>query len=446
MSLKNDIEKLEKECAAILSRCDNLSSVNRYFQHVVDGVLSMIDDNTNTEDIESLVNKALADSAVKNQKAWQRQIMNLVRDNIQKTQAFYKDRVNTRLDNLYQQTLKRKEVARISKLFSDNIRVANKAMKQGIIKETIKEIESGLLDSMRLRKNLEKKAGLPKHHAYTNSKMAVSAIAQEARNKVAEDAGLDYFYYYGEILEHSRYFCRLCINKTFSRKQLEMMSNGMLDPVMTFKGGYRCIHSLLGVNPAWDDDIKPVRGDSVKTIDTGYRIIKVVTSEEAIERLEVQDEMKKTGEMFFFNAQSNDTGFVAVHSNWTFKRDKALKNERKIYDEEFAAGQKLCEITGDVVEFVADVKNYRGGDVDLIWKERLIEVKTPQKMKESTILNRIRYKKKGQNYQSDDYLLNLQSCDDISLERVVRELKIWCVRYNKKLWIINNNEIIKVKQ
>jgi hypothetical protein len=137
---------------------------------------------------------------------------------------------------------------------------------------------------------------------------------------------------------------------------------------------------------------------------------------------------------------------VAVHSNWTFKRDKALKNERKIYDEEFAAGQKLCEITGDVVEFVADVKNYRGGDVDLIWKERLIEVKTPQKMKESTILNRIRYKKKGQNYQSDDYLLNLQSCDDISLERVVRELKIWCVRYNKKLWIINNNEIIKVKQ
>jgi len=445
MSLKNDIEKLEKECAAILNKCDNLSSVNKYYQHVVDGVLSMIDDNTNAEDIESLVNKALAESAVKNQKAWQRQIMNLVRDNIQKTQTFYKDRVNAKLDNLYQQTLKRKEVARISKLFSDNIRVANKAMKQGIIEETIKEIESGLLDSMRLRKNLEKKAGLPKHHAYTNSKMAVSAIAQEARNKVAEDAGLDYFYYYGEIIANSRPFCRICINKTYSRKQIDMMSNGMLDPVMTFKGGYRCIHSLLGVNPAWDDDIKPVQGNTVRKITFGNMTIKVIATDKQAARLVRQERL--SGYYRFSDAKSNDSGYVAIHDTWINKYGTTSKNKLTDMERELALAERMSEITGDEIVLRKDTVNNRGGDVDLIWEGIECEVKSPVKARLVTIMKSVTRKKKGQDYQSENYIVDLpDGMDDNMISEVERLFSNWKEDHSdKSIWIINKDKMTEVK-
>lgn len=62
----------------------------------------------------------------------------------------------------------------------------------------------------------------------------------------ASEAGLTLFFYVGPIIENTRDFCRALIEDRdppiYERSEIEGMDNGQGLPVLTFGGGYNCIH------------------------------------------------------------------------------------------------------------------------------------------------------------------------------------------------------------
>lgn len=80
------------------------------------------------------------------------------------------------------------------------------------------------------------------------STLATTALAQfdNAHTfQTAREAGLDSFIYLGQTAE--REFCQNHLGKTYTRKEIEGMSNGQGLSVMTSGGGYNCRHMWVAV-------------------------------------------------------------------------------------------------------------------------------------------------------------------------------------------------------
>lgn len=57
--------------------------------------------------------------------------------------------------------------------------------------------------------------------------------------------------------------------KVFTRQQIEQMRNGMLNPVMVFKGGWNCRHSWVPVDPAWDNKLRSKVKSDLSPVEVG---------------------------------------------------------------------------------------------------------------------------------------------------------------------------------
>ena len=76
----------------------------------------------------------------------------------------------------------------------------------------------------------------------------------------AKEAGLNHFTYTGTLVRDSREFCVGMVNKTFNEKEIRNIWNTRSwggkstgDPFIV-RGGYRCRHTWLPTDPAWDID------------------------------------------------------------------------------------------------------------------------------------------------------------------------------------------------
>lgn len=73
--------------------------------------------------------------------------------------------------------------------------------------------------------------------------------------KKASDAGLNYFLYYGNVIETSRQFCIDRAGKVFSEQEIKswngMTWRGKSGPPLTRRGGYNCRHHWHPVKRQW---------------------------------------------------------------------------------------------------------------------------------------------------------------------------------------------------
>lgn len=124
----------------------------------------------------------------------------------------------------------------------------------------------------------------------------------------------------------------------------------MLEPVMVFKGGFNCRHSWLPVNPDWDPELKNKVVDEEPTVvpvdAAGNRTITVIAPEGRIDRLKAQIPLQRTGHTRLIDADSNDTGFVAIHENWHNARLDAQAGSRlrSSYDDEYDEAVRRSEL------------------------------------------------------------------------------------------------------
>ena len=70
----------------------------------------------------------------------------------------------------------------------------------------------------------------------------------------AQQAGLDHFLYYGNLMVSSRDFCKRRVGKIYDRKTIESWTfkwQGKSGPAMTSRGGWNCRHHWQPVSPKW---------------------------------------------------------------------------------------------------------------------------------------------------------------------------------------------------
>ncbi len=216
--------------------------------------------------------------------------------------------------------------------------------------------------------------------------------------------------------------------------------------VRIHRGGYRCIHSWVWVDPEWDDELQE-KFDNTKrqkdyTLSVGKnQIITVIGNKAQVKRLRNQIELQKRGFVQIRDAETNDVGFSAVHQHWhrrfTTTRNKELQREMKT---EYDAGKKLAELKYEALYDIRE-KNNIGGGVDVILNGVPMEIKTPTKFNAKTVWNRIaKSKNKEGVYQSDDYIINLKKqMSDPDYQKLINKIKKWYVGHDDTtVYILQN--------
>lgn len=102
-------------------------------------------------------------------------------------------------------------------------------------------------------------AGITKLNLYRAGIFAntiVSGYDNSLSNTTADQAGLNYYLYFGGLVEHSRAFCIEHVNHVFTKDQIMKLDNGQKLPVLNYLGGYNCIHQWIRGELSWFKDSK----------------------------------------------------------------------------------------------------------------------------------------------------------------------------------------------
>ncbi|MBE2186769.1 MAG: hypothetical protein IAE99_08365 [Rhodothermales bacterium] len=321
------------------------------------------------------------------------------------------------------------------------------------ISDTLSDaIRRGHVDTRAIAEEVETRAEQFAQHAFVETQAAVSAYNQLYRNELADEAGLTHFLYFGSTSANTRPFCRAHLDRVFSLEQIDQMDNGMLNPVRIYKGGYRCRHSWLPVDPEWDEDLRQRTtpadiGPHVVTLGKeGDRTITIIPSEAYRARLSRQKELRADGYTQFIDAP-DERGFVAKHkTHIDAVADAVDQNQEKVLDalrRSERAAKPLSQL-GYEVRLDRRVKNRKAkpdtpdgeADVDLIVtggpfpKDSHVEAKQPDSFSRRAF-ERVLSESKGDSgvYQSFDYVINLvQEMPDETYARALGGALSWLRR------------------
>jgi hypothetical protein len=75
----------------------------------------------------------------------------------------------------------------------------------------------------------------------------LSAVYTESNTSLAQDNGITKFQYVGPVDKLTRPFCHDHIGQVMTEEEWNSLDNGQISPVFTYRGGYNCRHSLVGV-------------------------------------------------------------------------------------------------------------------------------------------------------------------------------------------------------
>jgi hypothetical protein len=220
------------------------------------------------------------------------------------------------------------------------------------------QILSGRIDRVALADQIEKDAKTGAGYARIQAHAAVGGFNQAYREEVARRAGLTHYHYFGPVQNNTRPFCRIHVGYVFPRNRIEQMINGMLEPVLTFKGGYNCRHAWLPVDLDWDPALAAKLVDEeptdVATQINGKGIITVIAPAGRIDRLKSQIPLQPKGYLRFYDAESSESGYVAVHESWHVARlgNRAGSKKRKQFDDQLNDALRRAE-AGEQVQLRA---------------------------------------------------------------------------------------------
>jgi len=143
--------------------------------------------------------------------------------------------IATDIANQFQQTMSIKN----QELLDASVRILSEQIKKGSIDQDV------LISEMRIA------SGATLGHVRTQAQTTVAVYNQAYLNLTAEKANLDHYKYTGNIMSSTRAFCRACLNKIYTRQQIDEMDNAMLNPVLIYRGGWRCRHIWMPVDVEW---------------------------------------------------------------------------------------------------------------------------------------------------------------------------------------------------
>lgn len=172
------------------------------------------------------------------------------------------------------------------------------------------QILSGGIDRVALTDRIEKDAKTGAGYARIQAHAAVGGFNQAYREEVARRAGLSHYHYFGPVQNNTRPFCRIHVGYVFPRARIEQMINGMLEPVLTFKGGYNCRHAWLPVDLDWDPALAAKLVDEepteIATTLSGGGLITVIAPSGRIDRLKSQIPLETKGYLRFYDAETSE--------------------------------------------------------------------------------------------------------------------------------------------
>lgn len=213
-------------------------------------------------------------------------------------------------------------------------------LRTGTVDAIREQILSGQIDRTALAAEIERRAKTSSGYARIQAHAAVGGYNQAYRETVAQRAGLSHYHYFGPVQNNTRPFCRIHVGYVFPRRRIDQMRNGMLEPVLTYKGGYNCRHALLPVDPAWDTalaarvvDVDPTE---IATTLSGGGLITVIAPAARVDRLKSQIPLESKSYLRFHDAETNDTGYVAINERWHVARlnTRAGSKARALFDNE----------------------------------------------------------------------------------------------------------------
>lgn len=98
-------------------------------------------------------------------------------------------------------------------------------------------------------------------YAGTYAHDSLMSFYATVHKKKAEDAGLNHYLYYGNVIRDSRPFCIIRAGKVYSKDEIEawneMIWKGKAPgDVFIRRGGFRCRHHFHAVRPEWVPDVR----------------------------------------------------------------------------------------------------------------------------------------------------------------------------------------------
>ncbi len=115
------------------------------------------------------------------------------------------------------------------------------------------------------------------------------------------------------------------------------MDNAQLMPVSVHRGGFNCIHTWLPVNADWDEALAAKLVEEQTPIEIAIdkqersKII-VFANTARVTRLKSQFPLDRAGYERIYDADTNDTAFVAIHRKWLDElgRDRRTKKYKRM--------------------------------------------------------------------------------------------------------------------
>ena len=360
MGILDVIRELEEQVADLMSSVSRRkTSDERFATALVDAVIALLDEagfsaeDLVTPEAQAQIAEAIAEVFPDWSSALRTEASDRIRDILELTEEFYRDRgvsVAGLRDSAQRAELSRALAESLTSGFGTiQVRLAEVTVE--VVQE---QLLTGGLDRVALASRIEEQAGTSARFARVQAQAAVGGANQSYREQVAERAGLDHYHYYGNVQNNTRAFCRIHIGNVFPKRRVLQMRNGMLEPVLVFKGGWNCRHAWLPVDPSWDAELAARVVDAepteVPTTVSGNKTITVVASDGRVSRLQAQIPLQTRGFLRFYDAETNDTGFVAVHESWHADRlaARAGSERRRAFDDELALAISDAE-AGSVV-------------------------------------------------------------------------------------------------
>lgn len=349
MSILADIAALEELTSAILARVATRTPADaRVAVAAAEAILALLDasgvtaEDLATPEAQQQIAEALEAATADWGATLRQRLGDALRESIDAAERFYGSR-GIRTTGLREAAARSTLARALRERLSDALRVIHRQLADATITAIEEQVLAGRIDRTALAERIERLTDTSTTFARVQAQAAVGALNQTYREAVAERAGLSFYHYYGTVMDSTRPFCRIHIGYVYERARILQMRNGMLEPVLTFKGGFNCRHAWLPVDPTWSDDLAARVVDAEPRelwLDAaGNRRITVVAPDGRVTRLIEQIKLQRLGYVRFYDAQDNDSGFVALHQDWAraHRTARAGSALRALLDQQFAA-------------------------------------------------------------------------------------------------------------
>lgn len=267
MSLIADTRSLERRVQEIIGRGSSQAItdwVRAYERIVADALVGADLSGMSGERLAALVRAAVDESFQVLLSGMGNDVTARLDELVKVTSDFYLERGVSRLS--LENVAQSKAAAELNRRFRSNL----SKMEEGLFDATLQAVRSTVgqgLDRDALRTAIMAGAETNAVYADTNSRLVVSGLNRIARDEVRRSAQLDYAFYYGDARDTTREFCLKCLGRVFHVDQIASMRNGQGLDVVTYAGGYNCIHSWLFIDLQWDDEMAKLYREDAQLVE-----------------------------------------------------------------------------------------------------------------------------------------------------------------------------------